>query len=129
MGTDYVWRGAFENDEVNALHAEAFEHRVLDHRLGRTGQGHSLGWVVRARRADGLVGFVNIAWDGGVHAFVLDTIRRRACLARRGRHPTRSGGGRRSARRRLRMAPRRLRGPPARLLLRRGAVSARPTQA
>jgi ribosomal protein S18 acetylase RimI-like enzyme len=34
---------------------------------------HSLGWVV-ARDGAELVGFVNVAWDGGVHAFVLDTI-------------------------------------------------------
>jgi GNAT superfamily N-acetyltransferase len=34
---------------------------------------HSLGWVT-ARAADGtLVGFVNVAWDGGDHAFLLDT--------------------------------------------------------
>ena len=33
---------------------------------------HSLGWVT-ARVADGLlVGFVNVAWDGGDHAFLLD---------------------------------------------------------
>jgi hypothetical protein len=34
---------------------------------------HSLGWVC-ARDGDELVGFVNVAWDGGVHAFVLDTM-------------------------------------------------------
>lgn len=28
---------------------------------------------VCAEQADALVGFVNVAWDGGVHAFVLDT--------------------------------------------------------
>ncbi len=34
---------------------------------------HSLGWV-SARTSDGaLVGFVNVAWDGGDHAFLLDT--------------------------------------------------------
>jgi len=34
---------------------------------------HSLGWVT-ARLADRtLVGFVNVAWDGGDHAFLLDT--------------------------------------------------------
>jgi GNAT superfamily N-acetyltransferase len=34
---------------------------------------HSLGWV-SAHLPDGaLVGFVNLAWDGGDHAFVLDT--------------------------------------------------------
>lgn len=36
-------------------------------------QRHSLGWV-SARDADGLlVGFVNVAWDGGDHAFLIDT--------------------------------------------------------
>jgi GNAT superfamily N-acetyltransferase len=34
---------------------------------------HSLGWVC-AREDDQLVGFVNVAWDGGVHAFILDTM-------------------------------------------------------
>lgn len=34
---------------------------------------HSLGWVT-ARASDGtLVGFVNVAWDGADHAFLLDT--------------------------------------------------------
>jgi ribosomal protein S18 acetylase RimI-like enzyme len=34
---------------------------------------HSLGWV-GARDLDGLlVGFVNVAWDGGDHAFLIDT--------------------------------------------------------
>ena len=34
---------------------------------------HSLGWVT-ARDVEGtLVGFVNVAWDGGDHAFLLDT--------------------------------------------------------
>jgi GNAT superfamily N-acetyltransferase len=33
---------------------------------------HSLGWVT-AREDDGtLVGFANVAWDGGDHAFLLD---------------------------------------------------------
>lgn len=73
MSITYVWRGAFENHEVNALHAEAFETRVFDvdwvAQVGR----HSLGWVV-ARDAAELVGFVNVAWDGGIHAFILDTM-------------------------------------------------------
>jgi GNAT superfamily N-acetyltransferase len=34
---------------------------------------HSLGWVC-AVDADRLIGFVNVAWDGGVHAFVIDTL-------------------------------------------------------
>lgn len=73
METDYGWRGAFDNAEVNELHAEAFGHRVLDDDWVGQVERHSLGWVC-ARDGDEIVGFVNVAWDGGVHAFVLDTI-------------------------------------------------------
>jgi hypothetical protein len=43
--------------------------------VGLAGQveRHSLGWVC-ARDGEELVGFVNVAWDGVVHAFVLDTM-------------------------------------------------------
>jgi GNAT superfamily N-acetyltransferase len=34
---------------------------------------HSLGWVTARTAADELVGFVNVAWDGGDHAFLIDT--------------------------------------------------------
>lgn len=68
----YEWRGAFTNDEVNALHAEAFDHRLVDDDWHGQLDRLSLGWVV-ARDDQGLVGFVNIIWDGGVHAFVEDT--------------------------------------------------------
>jgi GNAT superfamily N-acetyltransferase len=71
--TGYEWRGHFANAEVNALHAEGFGHRVLaDDRWGQVNR-HSLGWVCAREDAD-LVGFVNVAWDGAVHAFVLDTL-------------------------------------------------------
>ncbi len=69
----YQWRGPFDNSEVNRLHAEGFAHPLRDDdwsaQLGR----HSLGWVC-ARDGDTLIGFVNVAWDGGVHAFLLDTL-------------------------------------------------------
>jgi len=68
----YEWRGPVSNDDVNALHAEAFDHRPFDDdwndQLGRL----SLGWVT-ARDEHGLVGFVNVIWDGLVHAFIEDT--------------------------------------------------------
>ena len=35
-------------------------------------RSHSLGWVT-ARDDGALVGFVNVAWDGGDHAFLIDT--------------------------------------------------------
>jgi GNAT superfamily N-acetyltransferase len=70
----YEWRGPVGNDELNALHAEGFGHRPRaddwESQLAR----HSLGWVC-ARDDDGtLAGFVNVAWDGDVHAFILDTL-------------------------------------------------------
>jgi ribosomal protein S18 acetylase RimI-like enzyme len=68
-----VWRGEFENAEINELHAEAFDHRILDDDWKHQVEVHSLGWVC-ARQEDELVGFVNVAWDGGVHAFLLDTM-------------------------------------------------------
>jgi predicted N-acetyltransferase YhbS len=73
MPFSYEWRGDFDNDAINALHAEAFGHRVLIDDWQAQVHRHSLGWVC-ARDADRLVGFVNVAWDGGVHAFVLDTM-------------------------------------------------------
>ncbi len=66
------WRGDFENAAVNALHDEGFgAGRGIDWRASV--QRHSLGWVC-ARRDGDLVGFVNVAWDGGAHAFILDTV-------------------------------------------------------
>jgi ribosomal protein S18 acetylase RimI-like enzyme len=72
----YEWRGDVESAEVNALHAEAFDHDVFgDDEWDWKGQldRHSLGWIC-AREGRDLVGFVNVAWDGVVHAFVLDTM-------------------------------------------------------
>lgn len=69
----YEWRGDFENTTVNALHAEGFNHRALDIDWLAQIHQHSLGWVC-ARRDGELVGFVNVARDGGVHAFILDTV-------------------------------------------------------
>ncbi len=70
---EYAWRGAFTDADLNALHAEAFEHRVLDDSWIAQVEGHSFGWVT-AHDGPTLVGFVNVAWDGGVHAFLLDTV-------------------------------------------------------
>ncbi|MBD0707258.1 MULTISPECIES: GNAT family N-acetyltransferase [unclassified Streptomyces] len=73
MTITYEWRGGFENGAVNALHAEGFGHPVPDVDWLTRVRRHSLGWVC-ARDAGDLVGFVNVGWDGGVHAFVLDTV-------------------------------------------------------
>ncbi|OCP00463.1 MULTISPECIES: GNAT family N-acetyltransferase [unclassified Ensifer] len=67
------WRGAFENRELNALHAECFEHALTDDDWWNQVNRFSLGWVCM-RTSGVLTGFVNVAWDGGVHAFLLDTM-------------------------------------------------------
>jgi N-acetylglutamate synthase-like GNAT family acetyltransferase len=76
METTYEWRGAFRNDEINALHAEAFDSRVFTESEWNWQQltvRHSLGWVV-ARESDMLIGFVNVIWDGFVHAWIQDVM-------------------------------------------------------
>ena len=73
MTRSFEWRGRFTNAELNALHAEGFGTRVRDDDwLGQV-ERWSLGWVT-ARVGERLVGFVNVAWDGGAHAFILDTV-------------------------------------------------------
>ncbi len=70
---EYSWRGPFANTDVNALHAEGFGHRLLDDDWVAQVERFSLGWVTAVEDGE-LVGFVNVAWDGGVHAFLLDTV-------------------------------------------------------
>lgn len=70
-GLIYGWRSPISDDEMVDL---------VDSHNGRPSAGwwdrirpHSLGWVT-ARTIEGVVvGFVNTAWDGGDHAFLLDT--------------------------------------------------------
>jgi ribosomal protein S18 acetylase RimI-like enzyme len=66
-----AWRGDLADAEVVELvesHGGTSEAGWWD-RI----HPHSLGWVT-ARTTTGLiVGFVNVAWDGGDHAFLLDT--------------------------------------------------------
>jgi GNAT superfamily N-acetyltransferase len=65
------WRAAVSDDEIVAL-TRAHGGRAVTGWWDQV-RAHSLGWVT-ARLADGsLVGFVNVAWDGGDHAFLLDT--------------------------------------------------------
>jgi GNAT superfamily N-acetyltransferase len=78
-----AWRGEFTNAEANELHAEAFETRLFDEsewNWRRMTERHSLGWVT-ARDGDALVGFVNVPWDGLVHAWIQDLM-----VARSARH-------------------------------------------
>jgi ribosomal protein S18 acetylase RimI-like enzyme len=73
MTVTHDWRGSFDNAELVALHTQGFGDppSAVDW-WGRVNR-HSLGWIC-ARQGGELVGFVNVAWDGGGHAFVLDTV-------------------------------------------------------
>jgi GNAT superfamily N-acetyltransferase len=70
-GVTYRWRGELRDAEMVEL---------VDAHGGNAERGwwdrvrpHSLGWVT-AREAGGrLIGFVNVATDGGDHAFLIDT--------------------------------------------------------
>jgi len=77
MGIRYAWRGYFTNEALNELHADAFEHEPFADDWEKQLDRYSLGWVC-AYAGNNLIGFVNVAWDGGVHAFILDTIVARA---------------------------------------------------
>ncbi len=69
-GIRFKWRGDLTDQEVADLTA-AHGGRPVPGWWDRI-RPHSLGWVT-ARGADGtLIGFANVAWDGGDHAFLLD---------------------------------------------------------
>jgi GNAT superfamily N-acetyltransferase len=67
--TIFRLRGAVDDAELNALFAAAWP----DHEPREFGPilARSLAWVT-ARDGGELVGFVNVAGDGGAHAFLLD---------------------------------------------------------
>jgi GNAT superfamily N-acetyltransferase len=73
MADTYQLRGTVTGVELEALHAEGFGRQPRGLDWAARLQQHSLGWVC-ARQDGELIGFVNLAWDGGAHAFVLDTL-------------------------------------------------------
>ena len=82
----YRVRGAVDDVALSALHDVAFGEPGPVLPWNSRLHHHSLTWVeaiVLERGACRLVGFVNVVWDGGVHAFLLDT-----CV-----HPERQGEG------------------------------------
>ena len=88
----YRVRGAVDDVAVSGLHDAAFGGAAFGEPAAvqpwnRRLHHHSLTWVeayeLDQLRRCRLVGFVNVTWDGGVHAFLLDT-----CV-----HPDRQGQG------------------------------------
>jgi len=67
---DYRWRGELDGEELVAL-TESHGGRADAgwwHRI----RPRSLGWVTARASGGELIGFVNVAWDGCDHAFLLD---------------------------------------------------------
>ncbi len=67
----FAWRGRLADAEMIDL---------IESHGGRAVTGwwdqirpHSLGWVTARTSGGELVAFVNVAWDGGDHAFLIDT--------------------------------------------------------
>jgi GNAT superfamily N-acetyltransferase len=69
----YLVRGPVEDDELAQLHGAAFGVPPVRQPWSARLAAHSLAWVT-ATEGGRLVGFVNVAWDGGIHAFLLDTV-------------------------------------------------------
>ena len=67
---EYTVRDLVTNEELNTLFDDAWPSPRERSDFGPKLR-HSLGYVC-ARKDGKLVGFVNVAWDGGVHAFLLD---------------------------------------------------------
>ena len=66
----YGWRAPIADDELFALtesHGGSPQRGWWD-RI----RPHSLGWVTARDPERVAIGFVNVAWDGGDHAFLLD---------------------------------------------------------
>ena len=70
MEISYRTSEPVDGGALNALMADAWpDHALMDPEVLRR---HSAGWV-SAYDGDRLVGFVNVAWDGATHFFLLDT--------------------------------------------------------
>ena len=95
---DYRLSPSVTNEELNALFADAWPGPHVERDFGPV-LSRSMGYVC-AYLDGGIVGFVNVAWDGGVHAFLLDTtvrtdVQRRGIgreLVRRAVELARAGG-------------------------------------
>lgn len=65
---------AITSDELNSLRRTAWDGPQHGGNWDPV-FAHSLGWVCATDddRSDHLIGFVNVAWDGDTHVFLLDT--------------------------------------------------------
>ena len=67
----FAWRGELTDDELVTL-TQSYGGTAQPGWWTRI-RPHSLGWVTARLDSGPLIGFVNVAWDGGDHAFLIDT--------------------------------------------------------
>ena len=67
----YMWRGPLADAEMVDL-VESHGGNAVPGWWDQV-RSHSLGWVAARDSEGALIGFVNVAWDGGDHAFLVDT--------------------------------------------------------
>jgi len=72
MQTEYRLNCTVTDEELQSLFADAWPEKGPVSDYSRI-LCRSLGYVC-AYRQDALVGFANVAWDGGDHAFLLDPV-------------------------------------------------------
>lgn len=70
-GVTCTWRGPITDDEMLDLVDSCGGNSVAG--WWNQIRPHSLGWAAARDEAGQLVGFVNVAWDGSDHAFLIDT--------------------------------------------------------
>lgn len=68
---DFIWRDPITDEEMAEL-VRSHGGQPTNGWWAQISQ-HSLGWVGARDSAGVLVGFVNVAWDSGDHAFLIDT--------------------------------------------------------
>lgn len=75
MTISYVDRGPVDDDELSQLHDRAFTGSASGTTVPWSARlrAHSVAWV-SAYVDERLCGFVHACWDGGSHAFLLDTV-------------------------------------------------------
>jgi hypothetical protein len=67
-------RADIDDQALSRLHALAFNMAYRATAWRNQLQQHSLTWITAHEEDNRLVGFLNVAWDGGTHAFLLDTV-------------------------------------------------------
>ena len=70
-GVTYRWRGQLTDAEMVGL-VRAHGGQAVKGWWNQM-RAHSLGWVTAWASDGGVIGFVNVTWDGRDHAFLLDT--------------------------------------------------------